>query len=128
MKLSILNWQIHTDIDLSRKWAEVIELSREDSDKLRAKTHSFDVNTKELVEIPQPEPTPIPEPTEEEIRETKIQEVEKLLLRKQAMELVWETTVPIAEEIVQKSEEIIDLMNISKTEKSDRKLVIMEKL
>ncbi len=67
------------------KWAEVIELSQEDWQKLIAKTHTFDIESKELVAIPQSEPEPIPEPTEEEIKEAKLQEIEKALIRKQAL-------------------------------------------
>ena len=85
MKISILNWEVITGNDLSRKWAEVIELSQEDWQKLIAKTHTFDIESKELVAIPQSEPEPIPEPTEEEIKEAKIQEIEKALIRKQAL-------------------------------------------
>lgn len=128
MKVSILNWQLHTDIDLSKKWAEVIELNDADANKLRAKTHSFDIETKELVEIPQPEPTPTPEPTEEEIKEAKIQEMEKLILRKQALELVGESVGTIADEIKQRAESVIYLSNISKEEKTELKLSVMTKL
>ena len=99
MKLSILNWQLHTDIDLSRKWAEVIELIDADASKLRARTHSFDIESKELVEIPVPEPQPIPEPTEEELKEAKIQEMEALLLRKQALTELGEKTTDVDSKI-----------------------------
>ena len=93
--LSILKNNRLLWIDLSKKWAEVIELSDADANKLRARTHSFDIESKELVEIPQPEPEPIPEPTEEELKEAKIQEMEALLLRKQALTELWEATTDV---------------------------------
>jgi hypothetical protein len=128
MKISILNGQVITGNDLSRKWAEVIELSQEDGNKLLAKTHYFDIETKELVELPVPEPTPIPEPTEEEIKESRIQEIEKLLIRKQAMEIVGETVGTIVDEIKEKADEVIELKDISKSEKTELKLSVMDKL
>ncbi len=101
MKISILNGQVITGNDLSRKWAEVIELSQEDGNKLQAKTHRFDIETKELVEIPQPEPEPIPEPTEEQLREEKITEMEKIILRRQALEELWEDTQQLESKILE---------------------------
>lgn len=95
MKISILNGQVITGNDLSRKWAEVIELSQEDWQKLQAKTHRFDIESKELVAIPQPEPEPIPEPTEEQIKEAKLQEIEKALIRKQALVELGEDTAEV---------------------------------
>lgn len=95
MKLSILNWQIHTDIDLSKKWAEVIDISDADARKLQAKTHRFDIETKGVVELPTPEPEPIPEPTEEQIKEAKLQEIEKALIRKQALVELGEDTAEV---------------------------------
>lgn len=101
MKLSILNWQRTLWIDYSRKWAEVIKLSDADANKLRAKTHDFDIKTKKLVEIPQPEPEPTPEPTDKEIKETKIQEMEALLLRKQALTELGEATTNVDSKITE---------------------------
>lgn len=95
MKISILNWQVITGIDLSKKWAEVIELSKEDWQRILARTHSFDLESKELVEVPVPEPEPIAEPTEEEIKEAKIKEIEKALIRKQALVELGEDTSEI---------------------------------
>ena len=92
MKLSILKNNRLLWIDLSKKWAEVLDISDADARKLQAKTHYFDIETRELVEIPQPEPTPIPEPTEEEIKEAKLQEIEKVLIRKQALVELGEDT------------------------------------
>lgn len=128
MKISILNGEVIYWVDYSKLWAEVINLSEADASKLRAKTHKFDIETKGVVELPTPEPEPIPEPTDEEIREAKIQEVEKLLLRKQAMELVWETTDSIVTEIATKAEEVIDLSNATKTQKTSLKSELSTKL
>jgi hypothetical protein len=75
-----------------------------------------------------PEPTPIPEPTEEEIKESRLQEIEKLLIRKQAMEIVGETVGTIVDEIKEKAEEVIELKDISKSEKTELKLLVMDKL
>lgn len=128
MYISILEWQPHTDIDLSRKWAEVIELSEADAIKLRAKTHSFDIESKELVELPQSEPEPIIEPTPEELKEIALKEIEKMILRKQAMELVGETVGTIVDEIKLKAEEVIDLGKGTREEKTELKISILEKL
>lgn len=76
MKISILKNEVITGIDLSRKWAEVIEISDSDWQKLIAKTHKFDIKKKELVELP------TPEPTEEELKEQKKLEARRLIEKK----------------------------------------------
>lgn len=128
MKISILKNNRLLWIDLSKKWAEVIDISDADARKLQAKTHDFDIETKELVELPQPEPEPIPEPTEEEIKEAKLQDIEKLLLRKQALELLWEDLDDTIVNIQETADEILDLGEWTKAEKTARKNSVEEKL
>lgn len=127
-KLSILKWQPILWINLSHKWAEVLDISKEDFIKLQSKTHRYDVENRELVEIPQPEPEPIPEPTEKEIKEAKLQEIEKLLLRKQALELLWEDLDDTIVNIQETADEILDLGEWTKAEKTARKNSVEEKL
>lgn len=95
MKVSILNWQALYWVDYSKKWAEVFDISEQDFAKIQSKTHELDIESKQLVELPQPEPTPIPEPTEEEIKEAKLQEIEKALIRKQALVELGEDTAEV---------------------------------
>ena len=101
MKISILNNQVIEWIDLSHKWAEVFDIDDSYLWKLQSKTHYFDVESKEVVAYPIPEPEPIPEPTEEELKEAKILEVEKLLLRKQALIELEESTKDIDDKLTE---------------------------
>lgn len=90
MKKSIFqNWQVVYWVDYSNKWAEVVDITEA----------QFLEETKPIVE-------PIPEPTQEELeemklkqkeqqRETEIQEIEKMILRKQALEFLEEDTEEI---------------------------------
>lgn len=127
MILSILsNWSYILGSSITG--SEIVDISYEDFVKIQAKTHKLNIQTKELVAIPQPEPEPITEPTEEQIKEAKLQEMEKLILRKQAMELVGETVGSIADEIKQRADSIIELKDISKEEKIELKSSVMTKL
>jgi len=99
MKISILNNQVIEWIDLSHKWAEVFDIDDSYLWKLQSKTHYFDIESKEVVAYPIPEPEPIPEPTEEEVKESKIQEIQVLLSRKWAFIELWEDTKDINKKI-----------------------------
>lgn len=92
--LSLLNWQALYWIDYSDRWAEVLQISKEDYIKIRNGLAEFDVKTRTVVDLPQPEPV---EPTEEELqaqeeakelaeKEARIKEAEALVLRKLALE------------------------------------------
>jgi len=136
MKISILNWQVITWIDLSSQWAEVYDISLWDSWKLSARTHYFDIETKEVVAYPIPEPV---EPTQEEIaeqesiqkeqkKENALKEVEVLLLRKQALDLAGESTVDTVAKLAGKLDAVIDLRDISTEEKDALKFEVNAKL
>lgn len=99
MKLSILKNNRLLWIDLSKKWAEVIDINDNDARKLQAKTHDFDVKTKKLIEIPQPKAEPILEPTEEQIKEQKIKKAEELVLRKLVLQELQQDTKEIESKI-----------------------------
>jgi len=82
----------------------------EDQDfaKIQAGTHRLDIETKELIEFPVEEPKKltkaekdaIAEAEAKALEEVKIQETEKLILRKQALELLWKDTTDITAELV----------------------------
>lgn len=54
--------------------------------------------------------------------------MEKLILRKQALELVGESVGTIVDEIKNRAESVIELQDISKEEKTELKLSVMTKL
>ena len=136
MKISILNGQVITSIDLSSQWAEVYTVDDSYLWKLTAKTHFFDIETKELVAYPIPEPV---EPTQEEIaeqesiqkeqeKENALKEVEVLLLRKQALDLAGESIVDTVAKLAGKLDAVIDLRDISESEKDALKFEVNAKL
>ena len=136
MKISILNWQVITSIDLSSQWAEVYTIDDSYLWKLTAKTHFFDTETKEVVAYPIPEPV---EPTQKEIaeqesiqkeqkKENALKEVEVLLLRKQALDLTGESTVDTVAKLAGKLDAVIDLRDISTEEKDALKFEVNAKL
>ena len=133
MKISILNGQVITSIDLSSQWAEVYDVPDDSLYKLATGTHFFDVETKELVAYP------IAEPTQEEIaeqesiqkeqeKENALKEVEVLLLRKQALDLAGESIVDTVAKLAGKLDAVIDLRDISESEKDALKFEVNAKL
>jgi len=136
MKISILKWQVIEWNDLSKRWAEVFTIDDSFLWKLTAKTHFFDTETKEVVAYPIPEPV---EPTEDEIaeqeaiqkeqeKEIALKEIEALLLRKQALDLAGESTVDTVAKLAGKLDTVIDLRDISKSEKDALKFEVNAKL
>ena len=132
MKISILNGQVIEWIDLSHKWAEVFDIDDSYLWKLQSKTHYFDVESKEVVAYPIPEPV---EPTEEEIEEQKAlairskkEEIKQLILDKQTAELLWETLDDTITKIQQTAEEVIDLGEWTKGQKTTLKNAVKSKL
>lgn len=111
MKVSIMSdWNICYGIDYSKFWAEVIDISDDDFGKIQNKTHKFDIETKTLIELPTEEPKKLTKAEKDAIAEAEaklleeqeIQETEKLILRKQAMELLGKDTTAIELEISKK--------------------------
>lgn len=95
-KISIINWKILTGIDYWKE-AEVYEVSQWDIERIQSWLATFDVKSKKIVDVPQPEPTPeeLEQQEAEELqrqKEAEIEEVEKMLLRKQALEYLEEDT------------------------------------
>ena len=136
MKISILNGQVITWIDLFSQWAEVYTVDDSYLWKLATGTHFFDVETKEVVAYPIAEPV---EPTQEEIaeqesiqkeqeKENALKEVEVLLLRKQALDLAGESTVDTVAKLAGKLDAVIDLRDISESEKDALKFEVNAKL
>jgi len=136
MKISILNNQVIEWIDLSHKWAEVFDIDDSYLWKLQSKTHYFDVESKEVVAYPIPEPV---EPTEEELAEqeaeqkssairSKKEELKQLILDKQTAELLWETLDDTITKIQQTAEEVIDLGEWTKGQKTTLKNAVKSKL
>ena len=136
MKISILNGQVIEWNDLSSQWAEVYTVDDSFLWKLTAKTHFFDTESKEVVAYPIPEPV---EPTEEEIaeqeaiqkeqeKENALKDIEALLLRRQALDLAWESTVDTVAKLAGKLDAAIDLRDISTKEKNDLKFEVNAKL
>lgn len=103
MKVSIMpDWKINYWIDYSKFWAEVIDISTEDFDKIQSKTHTLEKDDwkRWLLELP------VVEPTEEELQaiaeaeaeaqeEAEIAEVQSLILRKQALEILGKDTTEV---------------------------------
>ena len=136
MKISILNNQVIEWIDLSHKWAEVFDIDDSYLWKLQSKTHYFDIETEEVVAYPIPEPV---EPTEEELAEqeaeqkssairSKKEELKQLILDKQTAELLWETLDDTITKIQQTAEEVIDLGEWTKGQKTTLKNAVKSKL
>ena len=110
MKISIINNQPIYGIDYSNRadCSEVFDMEEQDFAKIQAGTHTLDLETKELVEVPVEEPKKltkaekdaIAEAEAKALEEVKIQETEKLILRKQALELLWKDTTDITAELV----------------------------
>ena len=139
MKISILNGQLITWIDLFSQWAEVYDVPDDSLYKLATGTHFFDVETKELVAYEIPLAYEMPEPTQEEIaeqeaiqkeqeKENALKEVEVLLLRKQALDLAGESTVDTVVKLAGKLDAVIDLRDISESEKDALKFEVNAKL
>ena len=119
MKVSIINNQPIYGIDYSNRadCSEVFEIEDQDFAKIHNKTHRLDIETKELIEFPVEEPKKltkaekdaIAEAEAKALEEVKIQETEKLILRKQALELLWKDTTDITAELVMKVKELVEV-------------------
>ena len=136
MIISVLNNKVYIGADHSLDGAEIFDLPYDDIVKLTTKTHFFDTETKEVVAYPIPEPV---EPTEEEIaeqeaiqkeqeKENALKDIEALLLRKQALDLAWESVVDTVAKLAGKLDAVIDLRDISTKEKNDLKFEVNAKL
>lgn len=133
MKVSILDWKAIYWVDYTKQWAIVSDISDDDFSKIQAKTHELDIETMQVVEII------VPEPSEEEIAEKKaaedeakkqitVEQIKDMIAKKRAMEIVWENTDAIVDEIVQTATDYIDSTDISKSQKTALKSSILEKL
>lgn len=133
MKVSILDWKAIYWVDYTKQWAIVSDISDDDFAKIQAKTHELDIETMQVIEII------VPEPSEEEIAEKKaaedeakkqitVEQIKDMIAKKRAMEIVWENTDAIVDEIVQTATDYIDSTDISKSQKTALKSSILEKL
>lgn len=77
MFLSILNNEVLYWIDYSSRWAEVLTITQEDFQKIQSWLATFDVETKEVVDIEQVIP---PQPTFEEIQELRANEQVNIII------------------------------------------------
>ena len=56
MIISILEWQLSYWIDYSDRGAEVLTITQEDFQKIQSGLATFDIETREVVDVPQPDP------------------------------------------------------------------------
>lgn len=77
MIISIYQNEISYWVDYSNRWAEIVHISQEDFQKIQSWLATFDVETKEVVDIEQVIP---PEPTFEEIQELRANEQVNIII------------------------------------------------
>jgi hypothetical protein len=111
MKVSIMSdWNICYGIDYSKFWAEVIDISDDDFGKIQSRTHTLekDNDVRWLLELPPVEPTEaeleaIALAEAKALEEKEIQEAQELILRKQALELLWKDTSAVQAQLEAKA-------------------------
>ena len=97
MIVSIVNNQLLVGVK-HPKATEVFKISASDFQKIQSWQARLD--GREIVDIPTPEIV-VPQPTEEELQEQKLQELEKVILRRQALQEMGEDTKPLDDRILE---------------------------
>lgn len=104
-----------------------MSIDDKDYSKLMAKTHYFDLESREVVEIKKTieEAEVVENPI---VKEHFVNQIVELQAKKKALEILSEDTTEIDEQIQSISENYIDQKEIPKSEKEEQKELVLQKI